>query len=232
MPELVLDPSLGVDVAARLELLLERRLLLGRYGGEAAIGLLGGKSRELVLLDEPEANTGVLLDFLLQVLREGLVALGRDDGEGVEVLPADPLARLIDADAKAPADGLATLPLGTQLAKRADLKHIGVVQPSRSAEWENMNFCGVSRSSSSSFFRMISRYARPTASRPDCSGWLWPVWPRRFRRGLAVRTCLLVGTSTHGKRAANGSGWGGISGTSLDCRTRSGTVSVARGGCP
>ena len=80
-----------------------------------------------MLLHDAEADAGVVLDLLLQVLGELLVALGGDDGQRVDLEAAQALAVLVDAEAQAAADGLAALALGAHLAQGADLEDVGVV---------------------------------------------------------------------------------------------------------
>ncbi len=85
--------------------------------------------RKLVagLLDDPELDPGILLDFLLQVLGELLVALGGDYSQRVDVEPAQTFAFLIDTEPEAPTNRLPALALSTDLAQRANLKHVGIV---------------------------------------------------------------------------------------------------------
>ena len=52
---------------------------------------------EPVFLDDAELNARLLLDLLLEVGGEFLVALGGDDGQGVDVEPPDAVAGLVDA---------------------------------------------------------------------------------------------------------------------------------------
>ena len=86
--------------------------------------------RELVLLHDAEADAGVFLDLLLEVLGELLVALGGDDGQRVDLEAAQALALLVDAEAQAAADGLAALALGP-ISRRAQIwKTLGLSQPS------------------------------------------------------------------------------------------------------
>ena len=80
-----------------------------------------------MLLDDAEADAGVVLDLLLQVLGELLVALGGDDRERVDVEAAQALALLVDAQTQAAADRLAALALGAHLAQRANLEDVRVV---------------------------------------------------------------------------------------------------------
>ena len=112
----VLDPALGIEVALGLERLPEHRRLVHAHRFGIAYPSVSGDRGEVVLLDEPKPDPGVLLDLLLKVLRELLVALGRNDREGVHVGGADAFAGLVDADAQTSADGLATLAFRTHLA--------------------------------------------------------------------------------------------------------------------
>ena len=88
---------------------------------------------ELVRLDDAEADAGVLLDLLLQVLGELLVALGGDHGQRVDLEAAQALAVLVHAQAQAAADGLAALALGADVAQRANLEDVRVVPALASA---------------------------------------------------------------------------------------------------
>jgi hypothetical protein len=108
-----------------------------------------------VLLDDAEADAGILLDLLLQVLGELLVALGGDHGQRVDLEAAHPLAVLVHAQPQAAADGLPALALGLDVAQGADLEHVRVVPALRSAECEKMNLSGVSKLSSFSLSFMI-----------------------------------------------------------------------------
>ena len=80
-----------------------------------------------MLLHDAEADAGVGLDLLLEVLGELLVALGGDDGERVDLEAAQALALLVDAETQAAADGLAALALGAHLAQGANLEDVRVV---------------------------------------------------------------------------------------------------------
>ena len=127
----VLDAALRVEVALRDEVGVEG---LGGLDAEAGavsprVGVGDGDGGELVALDDAEADAGVGLDLLLELLGELPVALAGDDGERVDGAVADAAAVLVDADAEAAADGLAPLALGADVAERADLEHVGVVPP-------------------------------------------------------------------------------------------------------
>ena len=80
-----------------------------------------------MLLDDAEADAGVLLDLLLKVLGELLVALRGDDRQRVDVKAAQPFALLVHAKPQAAADRLAALPFGAHLAQGADLEDVRVV---------------------------------------------------------------------------------------------------------
>ena len=80
-----------------------------------------------MLLDDPELDPGILLDFLLQVLGELLVALSGNYSQRVDVEPAQTFAFLIDTEPEAPTNRLPALALTTDLAQRANLKHVGIV---------------------------------------------------------------------------------------------------------
>ena len=114
-----------------------------------------GNRRKLVIFDDPEADAGILLDFLLKVLRELLIALRRDYRQRVDLKAAQALAFLIDAEPQAAADGLAALALRWMSRSAQIWKTFGLSQPSFSAEWEKMNFSGVSKPSSFSLSFMI-----------------------------------------------------------------------------
>ena len=86
-----------------------------------------GDAGELVLLHDAEANAGVVLDLLLQVLGELLVALGGDHGQRVDLEAAQALAVLVHAQAQAAADGLAALALGPHVAQGANLEDVRIV---------------------------------------------------------------------------------------------------------
>ena len=86
-----------------------------------------GDGGELVLLDDAEADAGVLLDLLLEVLGELLVALGGDDGQRIDVEAAETLALLVDAESQPAADRLPPLALRAHLAEGADLEDVGIV---------------------------------------------------------------------------------------------------------
>ena len=108
-------------------MLPERLRLLEAQRRRRAVRVGHRDGGELVLLDDAEADAGVLLDLLLQVLGELLVALGRDHGQRVDLEAAQPLALLVHAQAQAAADGLAPLALGADVAQGADLEDVGVV---------------------------------------------------------------------------------------------------------
>ena len=110
---------------------------------------------ELLPLDNAETNAGVGLDFLLQALGELLVALGGDDREDVDLGVPHAVARLVDTEPQAAADGLPALDLGAHLPQGEIWKTLGLSQPSFNAECEKMNRSGVAKLNNSSFFRMI-----------------------------------------------------------------------------
>ena len=111
---------------------------------------------ELVLLHDAEADAGVVLDLLLEVLGELLVALSGDDGERVDFKPAQALAlaglRRGAGRVRWSGGARARCPFraGRKFERRS-----GLSQPSRSAEWEKMNFSGVSKLSSFSLSRIM-----------------------------------------------------------------------------
>ena len=78
-------------------------------------------------LDDTEADAGVGLDLLLEVVRELLVALRRDNGQGVDLEATQADAVLVHAEAKTTADRLATLALGADVAQPTDLEDVRVV---------------------------------------------------------------------------------------------------------
>ena len=82
---------------------------------------------ELVLFHDAEADAGVVLDLLLEVLGELLVAFGGDDRERVDVEAAQAFALLVHAQTQAAADGLPALALGAHLAEGANLEDVRVV---------------------------------------------------------------------------------------------------------
>ena len=116
-----------VDVALCLQVFPQFLGLLDAERRAGAILVSHRHGRKLVRLDDAEADAGVVLDLLLQVLGELLVALRRDDGERVDLEAAQALAFLIDAEAQTPTDGLPPLALGLNVAQRADLEDVGVV---------------------------------------------------------------------------------------------------------
>src|SRR3546814_11856443 len=87
---------------------------------DLTVVLLDRDRRELVLLDDTEANAGVGLDFLLEVVGEGLIALGRDHRERVDLDARQPFTLLFDAQAQAATDGLAAFPLLAAFTPRAN----------------------------------------------------------------------------------------------------------------
>ena len=91
------------------------------------VGVRHRDGGELVLLHDAEADAGIVLDLLLEVLGELLVAFGGDDGQRVDVEAAQALALLVDAETQAAADGLAALALGAHLAQGANLEDVRVV---------------------------------------------------------------------------------------------------------
>ena len=62
--------------------------------------------RELMPRHHAKAEPGVLLNFLLEILGERLVAFHRDDGQRVDLEAAQALTVLVDAEAQTAADGL------------------------------------------------------------------------------------------------------------------------------
>ena len=147
--------ALGVDHAGLFQVVPDRFRLANAHGAVRPDGSVTGIDGELVLLDDAEADSRVLLDFLLKVFGELLVALGRDHGQRVHVEAAQPLALLVHTEPQAAADGLPALALGAHLAQAQIWKTFGLSQPSRSAEWEKMNFSLVSKLSSFSLSFMI-----------------------------------------------------------------------------
>ncbi len=123
----VLHLALGVHVARFLEVRPDgfRLRHAQRRGPPGFVRHRDGG--ELVLLHDAEADAGVGLDLLLEVLGELLVALGGDDGQRVDVEAAQPFALLVDAQPQAAPDGLAAFPLGAHLAEGANLEDVRVV---------------------------------------------------------------------------------------------------------
>ena len=68
-----------------------------------------------------------LLDLLLEVLGELLVAFGGDDGERVDVEAPEAFALLVHAETQAAPDRLPALALGAHLADGANLEDVRVV---------------------------------------------------------------------------------------------------------
>ena len=68
-----------------------------------------------------------VLDFLLEVLGELLVALGGDDRQGVDVESPQAFSLLVDAEPQAASDGLAAFALGAHFAEGANLEDVRVV---------------------------------------------------------------------------------------------------------
>ena len=126
-PQRIQGSSLAVHIALRDQMVPEplRRLDAERPG--FAVLALDDEGRERVPLHQAEADPRFLLDLPLQVLGELLVALAGDDGQGVHLESALPLAGLVDAEAQAPADGLPAFPLRRYVPQGADLEHVGVV---------------------------------------------------------------------------------------------------------
>ena len=85
--------------------------------------------RELMRLDDAEADPGILFNLVLQVLGEVLVALPGDDGERIDFEAAQALTVLIDAKTKAASDRLPPFSLGPDVPQCADLEDIGIVPP-------------------------------------------------------------------------------------------------------
>ena len=86
-----------------------------------------GNGGKLVRLHDAEADAGVFLDFLLQVLGKLFVVFRGHHSQGVDLEAAYPLTILIDAQAQATANGLAALALGLNVTQGANLEHVGVV---------------------------------------------------------------------------------------------------------
>ena len=80
-----------------------------------------------MLLDNSELNAGILLDFLLEILGELLIAFGCDYRKRVDLEPAQPLALLVDAQPQASADRLPPLAFRAHFAKGANLKNVRIV---------------------------------------------------------------------------------------------------------
>src|SRR3546814_6057745 len=109
------------------DLVKDRRRFLEAQHRERTVVLLDRDRRELVLLDDTEANAGVGLVFLLEVVGEGLIALGRDHRERVDLEATQPFTLLVDAPAQAATDGLAAFPLRADFTQSANLEHVGIV---------------------------------------------------------------------------------------------------------
>src|SRR3546814_12469808 len=94
---------------------------------DLTVVLLDRDRRELVLLDDTEANAGVGLDFLLEVVGDGLIALGRDHRERVDLEAPQPSTLRVAAQTPAATDGLPASPPRAGFTHGANPAHVGIV---------------------------------------------------------------------------------------------------------
>src|ERR1019366_5742896 len=92
-----------------------------------AVSSRSADSGELVRLHDAEADPGFVLDLLLELLGKLFVALGRDHRQGVDLEAAEALAVLVNAEAQAASDRLATLLFRRHFPEGADLEHVRIV---------------------------------------------------------------------------------------------------------
>ena len=98
---------------------------------------------------------GVVLDLLLQIFRELLVALVAITVKRVDLKAAQTLAVLVDAQSQPAANRLSPFAFSPMSRRVQIWKTLGLSQPSCNAEWEKINLSGVSKDSSFSFSFMI-----------------------------------------------------------------------------
>ena len=123
----VLHLALGVEHSRLFQVCPDGLGFLNAQRFCLAVCVGHGNRGELVLLDDAEANARVGLDFLLQVERKILIALGRDDGQRIDLETALPLAVLIDAQSQAATDGLPPLPLRAHFPQGTNLEDVRIV---------------------------------------------------------------------------------------------------------
>ena len=83
--------------------------------------------REVMRLDDAEANPRVCFDLVLQTLGEGFVALPRDHRQRIHLETTEAFSLLVDAETQAAPDSLPPFALGLDVTQRADLKNVGIV---------------------------------------------------------------------------------------------------------
>src|ERR1035438_5875022 len=92
-----------------------------------AVSSRDADSGELVRLHDAEADPGFVLDLLLELVGKLFVAFSRDHRQGVDLEAAETLAVLVNAEAQAAPDGLATLLFRRHFPEGANLEDVRIV---------------------------------------------------------------------------------------------------------
>ena len=114
-------------MAALLEVCPERFRPINAQRRHPALIVGDGDGGKLMRFDHTKTDSSIFFDFLLQVLRELLIAFVGDNGQGVWIGTAQAAPFLVYAKPEPAADGLAPFALRADIAQGADLKHVRVV---------------------------------------------------------------------------------------------------------